>query len=439
MPGRQCYSLSMAARLGIVLLALACAAPAADHHSLTPAQRQLNLDSFDHVWTTVRDKHWDPQLGGLDWQAARQELRPQVEAAATMEQVREVLSLMLARLKESHFAIIPAQSYEELDGGGEEGQGSPGIDVRMVDGRALVFAVAPQSSAAARGVRPGWDIAGVEGKEIGPAASAIRESMAGSTMIELLQARSVTARLSGRIGAPVRVSFQDGSGRSRDLELDRSRPRGTPAQLGNLPALYFWVESRRVRPQIGYIQFNLFFEPETLIGAFREMVTGCGACRGLVIDLRGNPGGIGGLATGVAGWFIDQPGKQLGAMQTRDTRLNFAVFPRSEPFRGPLAILVDACSASTSEILAQGMKDLGRARIFGTRTAGAALPSVFERLPNGDGFQYAIANYVSAGGKSLEGAGVIPDEEIALLRRDLLEGRDAALEAAVSWIEQGKN
>jgi carboxyl-terminal processing protease len=169
------------------------------------------------------------------------------------------------------------------------------------------------------------------------------------------------------------------------------------------------------------------------------MVAGCGDCRGLVIDLRGNPGGIGGLATGVAGWFIGQAGRQLGAMQTRDTRVIFAVFPRPEPFRGPLAILVDACSASTSEIFAEGMKDLGRARVFGARTAGAALPSVFEKLPNGDGFQYAIASYVSFGGKSLEGSGVIPDEEIGIERRDLLEGRDAALEAAVSWIERQRN
>jgi carboxyl-terminal processing protease len=429
----------MAARLGIFFLALACAAPAADRASLTAAQRQSNLDSFDWVWTTVRDKYWDPQLGGLDWQAARRELRPRVEAATSMEEARAALSALLARLRQSHFAILPAQSYAELEGSRDPGQGSPGIDVRMVEGRATVFAVEPGSSAAARGVKPGWEIAGVGGKEIAPALAAIRESLAGSTTVELLQARSVMARLSGRIGDPVRVAFRDGAERSVAVELERSRPRGTPAKLGYLPAMYFWVESRRVRPEIGYIRFNLFFEPETLVRAFREMVAGCGDCRGLVIDLRGNPGGIGGLATGVAGWFIGQAGRQLGAMQTRDTRVIFAVFPRPEPFRGPLAILVDACSASTSEIFAEGMKDLGRARVFGARTAGAALPSVFEKLPNGDGFQYAIASYVSFGGKSLEGSGVIPDEEIGIERRDLLEGRDAALEAAVSWIERQRN
>ena len=84
------------------------------------------------------------------------------------------------------------------------------------------------------------------------------------------------------------------------------------------------------------------------------------------------------------------------------------------------------------------MKDLGRARIFGTRTAGAALPSVFERLPNGDGFQYAIASYISEGGKPLEGIGVIPDVEVPLSRDALLQGRDPVVEAALDWIRKKK-
>ena len=56
--------------------------------ALTPDQRKLNLDSFEIVWQTIRDKHWDPKLGGLDWQAVHDELRPKVEAATTMEQAR---------------------------------------------------------------------------------------------------------------------------------------------------------------------------------------------------------------------------------------------------------------------------------------------------------------------------------------------------------------
>ena len=140
---------------------------------------------------------------------------------------------------------------------------------------------------------------------------------------------------------------------------------------------------------------------------------------------------------GMAGWFIDKPGQELGKLYLRDSVVNFVVYPRPATFSGPLAILVDGTSASTSEIFAGGMKDLGRGHVIGSRSAGAALPSIFERLPNGDGFQYAFANYVSQGGKALEGAGVIPDEEVKLTQRALLNGDDPVLERAVAWIQTG--
>lgn len=141
------------------------------------------------------------------------------------------------------------------------------------------------------------------------------------------------------------------------------------------------------------------------------------------------------MSLGMAGWLIDKSDVRLGVLKTKDTELKFIVNPRSEVYRGPVAILVDSLTASTSEIFAGGLKDLGRARVFGTRTAGAALPSAFERLPNGDGFQYAMANYISEGGQPLEGIGVTPDVEAPLSRQSLLGGHDPALEAALAWID----
>ena len=142
------------------------------------------------------------------------------------------------------------------------------------------------------------------------------------------------------------------------------------------------------------------------------------------------------MAMGLAGWLIDRQNLQLGTMYMRGATLKFAINPRAGAYTGPLAILVDGMSASTSEIFAGGLQDLHRARIFGTRTAGAALPSIITRLPDGDGFQYAIANYISEGGRALEGNGVTPDVEVRLTRESLLEGRDAVVDAALEWIAQ---
>ncbi|MGB9457569.1 MAG: S41 family peptidase [Bryobacteraceae bacterium] len=427
----------MLPRAAVLALAVVCTAPAGDRLRLTPELQRLNIESFEHVWTTVRDKHWDPKLGGLDWQVVHDELRPQVEKAATMEQARTVMEEMLSRLKQSHFAIVPGTVYREIEDG--KGAGRTGMEVRVVEGRALVVSTEPDSPADQSGVTPGWEIERVDGKALEPGLRKIDRNFRDSTLHDLMLERAVSARLAGGEGSQVKVSFRNTRGQKTTLDIGRARPRGAEFSFGNLPPLYFWVESRMVRPDVGYLRFNLFFEPETLNKAVEKAVKDCTACRGFVIDLRGNPGGIGGLALGVAGWFLDRPGLRLGDMFLRNEKIKFVVFPRPAPFRGPLAILVDGCSASTSEILAGGMQDLKRARVFGMRTAGAALPSVFERLPNGDGFQYAIANYISEGGKQLEGAGVIPDETAGPTRRALLEGRDPALDRALAWIEGSKN
>jgi carboxyl-terminal processing protease len=155
---------------------------------------------------------------------------------------------------------------------------------------------------------------------------------------------------------------------------------------------------------------------------------------GIVLDLRGNPGGLGIMAMGLAGWFVSEEGQVLGTMLGRDSKTQFEINPRLEPYTGKLAILVNGSSASTSEILAQGLKDLGRARIFGTRTMGAALPSEVIQLPDGDRFQYPEANYTSFKGRVLEGNGVEPDVVAAPTIAALLAGRDMALESALSWI-----
>ncbi len=365
------------------------------------------------------------------------ELRPQLERAATMEQARAVMEDMLSRLKQTHFGIVPATVYEEMEDG--KGEGRTGMEVRVVKGRALVVSTEPDSPAARSGVKPGWEIKRVDGKPLATGLRKIDRNFRDSTLHDLMLERAISARLAGGEGSSVKVTFRDARGRSTTIDMARARPRGAEFSFGNLPPMYFWVESRKVRPDVGYIRFNLFFAPETLNKAVENAVRDCAACRGFVVDLRGNLGGIGGLAPGIAGWFLDQPGLRLGDMFLRTTKLKFVVFPRPAPFLGPLAILVDGCSASTSEIFAGGMQDLKRARVFGMRSAGAALPSVFERLPNGDGFQYAVANYISEGGKQLEGTGVIPDETAGPSRRELLEGRDPALDRALAWIEGSKN
>jgi len=307
-----------------------------------------------------------------------------------------------------------------------------GSDARVLDGQAVVTAVDPGSAAEKQGVRPGWQIERAGGREMKPV---IDQALSNPAIHELQLTRAVLARLTGSIGGIVDVAFLDGSGKAVVLRLDLAPPRGALSAFGNLPAQHVWFEDKRIG-STSYVRFNLFLDLPHVMASFQKTVQNCKPCDGLIIDLRGNPGGIGGMAMGMAGFLVDKPNQRLGTMYLRDSTLNFVVNPRAEVLSAPVAVLVDGCSASTSEIFAGGLKDLGRARIFGTRTAAAALPSAFERLPNGDGFQYALANYISEGGQPLEGLGVTPDVTVELTRAALLTGHDPVIEAALDWIRR---
>src|SRR5215467_14373496 len=125
-------------------------------------------------------------------------------------------------------------------------------------------------------------------------------------------------------------------------------------------------------------------------------------------------------------------------MKMRSGEMKFAFFPQENHYTGPVAILVDGMSASTSEIFSSGVQEIGRAVVIGERSAGAALPSFIQKLPTGALFQFAIANFQTPKGVLIEGRGVIPDVEARYDRASLLAGRDAQLEAAVEQIRKSR-
>lgn len=426
----------------LVILAGGCAAAVAEAPKpLSPKQRAANLESFEVVWKAIRDKYYDPTARWLDWKAIHEQYRPRVENAASKAEARQTLREMIGRLGQSHFNIVSSDVYQEITRNGRSvsaNDGTAGLEVRVIEGHALVTQVTEGLPAAKLSVKPGWEIVRIDGQPLAAGLAKIAASYKKSTMLQLHLSRAVTRKLQGVPAAKTTVVFLDGRNHETALSIQFAEPKGTRAKLGYLPAVYTYLETHKEKPNIIYIALNAFFDPINIMKKFADALTSDLKADGVVLDLRGNPGGIGGMAMGIGSWFVSRPDQKLGTMKLRNGTINFILNPRLETYEGPLAILVDGCSASTSEILAGGLQDLKRARIFGTRTAGAALPSVFERLPNGDGFQYAIADYISTGGKRLEGEGVHPDIEVQPTRQALLAGHDPVLEAALDWIRSQK-
>lgn len=412
--------------LGVVLAAVSPAQPSPE-----------SLASFEQVWRTVNDRYWEPaKLDSVDrgksWKQIHDEYRGRLEKTASDREARTLIAEMIALLGKSHFAILAGEADDDL-AGVLPGDGSPGLDPILSGDKLLVRGVRAGSGAQRARVRLGWEIVSIDDYDLRGAVQRILKKPF-LRQREVLLRLMVTGRLSGDPGTTASVTFDDGAGHTVRKKLTRDPSKGTKARFGLLPPTTVEFEARRPRPDVGMVRFNLFLDPSNLMAKFEQSVKACLTCRGFLIDLRGNPGGLAILGASMAGFFIDRPDTKLGTLQQRDLTLKLFVNPRVQTFGGPLAILVDGASVSTSEIMAGGLQDLKRARVFGSRTAGAALPSMVERLPNGDLFQYAMANYVSEGGRILEGVGVTPDVPIATTQADLLTQKDPVLEAALDWI-----
>ncbi len=420
--------------------------PARSDPILDPSVR---LQSFEKVWTTVRDKHWDPSLHGLDWNAVREEFLPRATEAATTEQLDEVLNEMLGRLGQSHFGVIPADVYRSIEDSNSEnsaGQedasndsppvGTIGASLRIVDGQATVWRMDPEGSAAVAGIRTGWILQSIDGEDLPSRLQRISESVSSATDPELLKRLIVDHLTDGPHGKTKSFVWQDADGKSHESILEFKTPAGMRSQFGNLPATHVTCETKVLYSGVMVFSLGQFFEPTVVLTKFEELLRENEGASGLIIDLRGNPGGLGFMAMSIGGFLAKEKGLYLGSMTTRAGSLKFSLVPRSISFHGKVAVLVDEYSMSTSEILAAGLQETGLARIFGRKTPGMALPSAIEMLPHGSGFQYAFANYEMASGEPLEGRGVVPDESVSLQREDLLAARDADLEAAVRWIHE---
>jgi carboxyl-terminal processing protease len=460
-------------------------------HSKRDFDRDLALRTFDAAWQRVRETYFDETFGGLDWDGVRDELRPQVEHASSTIELQMIIQDMLNRLGQSHFAVVPGEvvdaieptdeevaldmeaeveqrddeaadewgdkphaeqreagdaklNHDDDDEPADDRPGHAGIDLTVTGSEVVVTRVVSGSPAEAAGVRPGWMVVAVRNRKISDFANHLPDHLDDRNRAQFIW-HMVEYRLQGTPGTRIAVTFLDHNDEEMTLDLQRIAVDGEPTTLGNMPTMYASLEYEAIElgdgdGSIGLIRFNVWMLP--MVRSFAEAMHALSGSDGIVIDLRGNPGGIGAMAMSIAGFFTEER-FSLGTMMNRQTSLEFRAVPQFslpngqpfDPFTGPVAILIDGATGSTSEIFTAGMQESGRARVFGETSYGAVLPSVFYRLPNGDVLQHAIADFVSAKGTRLEGRGVVPDEPVQLTRDAMVEARDPMLEAAMTWIQ----
>ena len=283
------------------------------------------------------------------------------------------------------------------DSGKESGNGY-GL-IKAVSGKGKsVLAVVPGSAASEAGILPGWQLLSIDGRPLWMHQERERQ--------------------------PARFLFMDREGRRHEHDLI---PVPSPAVRMR--------ESRYLPGGLLYLHWKSFDDDslQWLHAAF-SAAHGEDTMKGMVIDLRGNAGGLARVGAEVYA-MLDGKGvfAWLKSRQGQD-----AVGPASPPLRygGALLVLVDAASASTAELLAARLQETGRAVLIGETTAGAVVASRGINLPDGGLLSLGMREIRTGDGRLLEGTGVTPDLPAPWTPEAIREGRDPAWEVVTMFVEE---
>lgn len=294
---------------------------------------------------------------------------------------------MLATL-DPHSGYLDPDFYQDLQVQTKGEFGGLGIEITIKDGLLVVVAPMEDSPAEKAGVRPGDVIVKIDGKY--------------TKELSLVDA---VKKLRGPKGSPISISVsRKGVSDLIDLTIVRD----------NIEVRS--VKARYLGDGFGYVRVSQFMEhtSDDLKSALNSLTkqSGGSELRGLILDLRNNPGGLLAQAVRVSDMFLKE-----GVIVYTDGRVEaqkqkfFAHGRGTEP-EYPIVILVNGGSASASEIVAGALKDHGRALVLGTQTFGKGSVQTITPLENGGALALTTALYYTKSGNSIQARGVTPDIEL---------------------------
>ena len=389
------------------------------------------LNTFEIVWNKVNETYFDPTFGGLNWIDVHDRYQPKIASAKNDEDFHSLVNKMLWELKVSHAAFIPPGFFAAVEPI-VFAKGGIGINMRMLNGNAVITSVDPESPGHRAGLRSGFIIQAIDSIPIAQIEKEVKRDMPPYN--DRSRIAQITKGIMGRIyGDPeteVFIAYIDEGGQKREKKITRAKRSGVAVGPKGMFFLAVEFEARRLDNEVGYIRLNTL-QPQ-LVTQISNAIKSMGDVSGIIIDLRGNSGGE--IERMLDLFLIEKTFLYL--KRTRDSETKIFSDPPDDVYQGPLVVLIDKLSGSASELFAASLQALKRAVVVGERSPGSVTESDTMIFPNGAVFMYPVAQISTPDGEVLEGYGVVPDIEVGLDHEMLLKGIDSQLGTAVRYIEK---
>jgi carboxyl-terminal processing protease len=306
-----------------------------------------------------------------------------VEPVADKKLLGDAIQGMLSGL-DPHSAYLDPESFKDLRVETQGQFGGLGIEVTMENGFVKVVAPIEDTPAARAGLKTGDLIVRLDDKAV-----------KGMTLGEAVRL------MRGKPGTDITLTV-----------VREGQPKPLKVTLTRAIIKIQSVKQRVLEPGFGYVRITQFQEGtnRSLREALRKLETeNKGALKGLVLDLRNNPGGVLNDAVEVSDVFLDKGMIVYTQGRTADSKQQFHAKPGDLLNGAPIVVLVNGGSASASEIVAGALQDHKRAVVMGTKTFGKGSVQTIVPLSGGTAVKITTARYYTPQGRSIQAHGIVPD------------------------------
>lgn len=346
---------------------------------------------FDRSWKIIKKSYFDSSMNEQDWYRWKLHYQGKIK---TDEDAYVAINTMLESLNDPYSKFLSKKEYAELNTSIDSKITGIGVNIFSNAGKITVFNVIEGTPASNSGIKSGDIVFAVDKKEV-----------SGMSISDV----------AGLVRGPENSMV--------DLTLLRNNKKITK----NIKRKEIKIKTVKssVDKNIGYIQI-LSFIGLTTSNEFLEALEKTEKTEGLIIDLRGNPGGLLPNAVFIANLFIPE-GKIVSVVGRNGLKQDLSAQKANYNVNKPLIVLIDHSSASASEILSGALKDYKKAKLVGTTTYGKGMVQEVLPMPNETGLNLTIAKYLTPNGTDINKKGITPDVPVEITTDDLKKNNDTQL------------